>query len=161
MTHLKHHVFWLIYMGLFALIFCPLVNAQRGTAPNNYYPTWYNGATFTGQVVGATGDTITLAYTHGNKTETFEGRATAPCNLPSSKTSTDPKPFTSLPTGSMITAFYEPKTVRVNGQKQKENQVMAISFIEVNGRKVQEEHRAIFYCIPGTFRTDFKAFSGN
>src|SRR5690349_12296586 len=107
-----------IHIGLFTLVFTSAANAQRGTAPNNYYPTWYSGATFSGQVIGATDDTITLAYTHGTKTETFEGRATAACNLPSSKTSTDPKPLTSVPTGSVITAFYEPKTIKVNGQKQ-------------------------------------------
>jgi hypothetical protein len=62
--------------------------------------------------------------------------------------------------GAVITAFYEQKTVILAGSKQKENQIIGISFVEVNGRKIGEEHRAIFYCIRSPFHTSFKAFAG-
>jgi hypothetical protein len=88
----------------------------------------------------------------------LEARANSPCNLPASKTSTAPTPFTQVKIGSIATVFYEARTIKVNGQKQKENQVIGISFLEVNGRPIAQEHRAIFYCIPGSFHTTFRGF---
>jgi hypothetical protein len=151
-------VCWFLCGELFVLLFGGAVSAQYGTAPNNYYPNSYNGSTFTGKVVRTTDDTITLTYTHGSKTDTFEGHLTSPCYLPSSKTTTGPMSASQVQMGAVITAFYEGRTVKVEGRKQKENQVIAISFLQVNGRTVTEDHRAIFFCIPAPFHTYFKAF---
>jgi len=150
------HLRGLIFYGLLTLVLSGTVAAQKGTAPNGYYPANYNGATLTGKVVQTTDDTITLNYVHGSKTDTFEAYATAPCNLPSTKTATQPMPLSKVQTGAVVTLFYEAKETKVDGKKQKKNQVVGILFLEENGRKVKEEHQAMFYCIGGP--TQFMAF---
>jgi hypothetical protein len=144
--------------GVFMLVFSGTLVAQKGTAPNGYYPVGYNGATFTGKVVLTTDDTITLTYVHGSKTDTFEAYATAACNLPSTKTTTQPMPLSKVQTGAVITVFYEPKETKIDGRKQKKNQVIGILFQEVNGRRVKEEHQALFYCSTGPAKLYFMAF---
>lgn len=99
----------LLCSGLLMLVFSGTVVAQKGTAPNGYYPAGYNGATFTGRVVLTTEDTITLNYVHGSKTDTLEAYAITPCNLPSTKNTTQPMPLSQVQTGAVVTVFYEPK----------------------------------------------------
>jgi hypothetical protein len=130
-----------VFCGLFVLLLGGVVAAQQGTAPNNYNPVGYNGSIFSGRVVQTTDDSITLSYVHGSKTDTFEA-------------------YTKVQTAAVVTVYYEPKTVKVDGRKQKRNEVVGISFLEVNGRKVSEEHQAIFYCIPGQPTLYFRAFDG-
>jgi hypothetical protein len=141
----------LLCCGLVASVFARVVSAQYGSAPNNYYPVGYHGATFTGTIAQTNNETITLTYTHGNKTDTFEGYVAAPCNLPSSRT-------TIVKKGAVITVFYEVETIKINGQKQKKNRILAISFKEVDGKTVADNERRIFYCMPTPFQTYFKAF---
>ena len=155
--NLDDHLRGLLCSGLLMLVFSGTVVAQKGTAANGYYPAGYNGATFTGKVVLTTDDTITLNYVHGSKTDTFEAYATAPCNLPSTKTTTQPMPLSQVQRGAVVTVFYEPKETKIDGRKEKKNQVIAVLFQEVNGRKVKEEHQAIFYCNP-PIKLDFMAF---
>ena len=147
-----------VSLGPIVLLLSAVMAAQQGTAPNNYYPVGYSGSIFTGKVVQATDDSITLSYVHGGKTDTFEAYATAPCNLPVSKTATRPAPLSIVQTGAVVTVYYETRTVKVGGRKQKKNQVIGISFLEVNGKSVSEEHQAIFYCIPGQPALYFRAF---
>jgi hypothetical protein len=153
MRHLLHRLlFTFLCCGLVALA-CPgVVSAQYGTAPNNYYPEAYHGATFTGTVTQINNDAITLTYTHGSKTDTFEGYVAARCNLPSTRT-------TIVKKGAVITVFYEPETTKTNGQKLKKNRILGISFQEVDGNKIAENQRGIFYCMPSpSFQMQFKAF---
>lgn len=150
------HLRGLISYGLLMLALSGTGAAQKGTAPNGYYPAGYNGATFTGKVVQTTDDSVTLNYVHGNKTDTFEAYSAAPCNLPSSKTTTQPMPLSKVQPGAVVTLFYEPKETKVDGKKQKKNQVVGILFLEENGRKVKEEHQAMFYCVAGP--SHFMAF---
>lgn len=147
-----------VFQGLVVLLLSTVVGAQRGTAPNNYYPVGYNGSIFTGKVVQTTDDSITLSYAHGSKTDTFEAYATAPCNLPATKTSTRPVPLSKVQTGAVVTIYYETRTLRVGGRKQKRNEVVGISFLEVNGKSVSEQHQAIFYCIPEQPALYFRVF---
>ncbi len=155
---LDEHLRGLIVWGLLMLALSRTVAAQKGTAPNGYYPANYNGATFTGKVVQTTDETITLNYAHGSKTDTFEAYATAPCNLPSTKTTTQPMPLSKVQTGAVVTLFYETKEIKVDGKKQKKNEVIGIVFLEENGRKIKEEHQALFYCVPGPRKLDFMTF---
>ncbi len=152
------HLRELISCGLLMLVLSGTGAAQKGTAPNGYYPGGYAGSTFTGKVVQTTDDTITLNYVHGSKTDTFEAYSTTPCNLPSTKTTTQPMPLSKVQTGAVVTLFYQGKEIKVDGKKQKRNQVIGILFQEENGRKVAAEHQAIFYCIPGPFMSYFMAF---
>jgi len=49
--------------------------AQHGTAEPDYYPSGFNGDTWTGEVTAVTEDTreFTLTYTKGTDTKTFVG----------------------------------------------------------------------------------------
>jgi hypothetical protein len=143
------HLRGLVSCGLLMLVLSGTGAAQKGTAPNGYYPAGYNGATFTGRVVQTTDDTITLNYVHGSKTDTFEAYAAGPCNLPATKNKTQPMPLSKVQMGAVVTLFYEPKETKVYGKKQRKNQIIGILFLEENGRKVAEEHQAMFYCIAG------------
>jgi len=140
------------------LLLSTALAAQKGSAPNGYYPAGYGGSTFTGKVVQTSDRTITLNYIHGSKTDVFEGYATAPCNVPSSATTESPLPLSNLQIGTIVTAFYQTKTTKVGGQKEKKNQVIAISVLEEDGKKIPEERQLIFYCHDGRPRLDFMAF---
>ena len=144
-------------------LFCVLLlgaalAAQKGSAPNGYYPAGYGGSTFTGKVVQTSDRTITLNYIHGSKTDVFEAYATAPCNVPSSATTAIPMPLSNVQIGAVITVFYEGKTIKVGGHKEKKNQVIAISVLEEDGKKIPKERQLIFYCLNGPPRLDFMAF---
>ncbi len=67
-------------------------------------------------------------------------------------------PLSRVQPNTVVTVYYETKTSKDGGQKKKKNQVIGISFLQVNGKTVAEEHRAIFYCIPVPFATNFMAF---
>lgn len=134
--------------------------AQAGTASSGYYPADYSGDTFTGTVTQTTDDTITLSYTQSGKPKTFEAYANGPCALPATKSAASPMPLTKVPIGSQIVIFYEAKTVKVAGVKQKQNQMIGFTFLrtKVNGEWVVMKRQVIFYCAQaGTFLT-FKAF---
>ena len=133
--------------------------AQKGSAPNGYYPAGYGGSTFTGEVAQTTDNALTLKYVHGDKTEVFEAYASAPCNLPSSATTASPTPLSKgVQIGDVVMVFYEGQTTKVSGHKEKKNQVIAISFLEEAGWKIPPERRAIFYCVT-TPKLEFMAFS--
>ena len=147
----------LLFLSVLPMFFCGVAVAQYGTAPAGSYPMGYGGSTFTGKVQGTGPTSITLTYMHGNKRDLFEGYAAAPCSLPVSKTNIHLMPFTEVPAGSVLTAFYESKTVTIDGKKQKKREVIAISFLEVNGKTVAPENRMILFCTPSPVLT-FKAF---
>jgi hypothetical protein len=137
--------------GLVAFVCAGRASAQYATAPNNYYPEGYHGATFTGTITQINNDTLTLTYTHGNKTDAFEGYVATQCNIPPSKTTVVKK-------GAVITVLYEPETTKSNGQKVKKNRILGISFKEVDGKTIADNERGVYYCIAGSFPTYFKAF---
>jgi hypothetical protein len=137
--------------GLLVLACAGVVSAQYASAPTNYYPQGYHGATFTGTVSQMNNEAITLTYTHGSKTDTFEGYVAAPCNLPATRTTVVKK-------GAVITVFYERETIKTNGQKLKKNRILGISFQEVDGNKIADDQRKIFYCMPSPFQMQFKGF---
>ena len=64
------------FLVLLATLVLPLsVAAQHGTADNGYYPTGYEGDTWTGIVssVDPTAKKVSLVYTHKGKTDVFDG----------------------------------------------------------------------------------------
>ena len=156
---LCHHFRQVLLLNALLVLSCGMAAAQYGTAPNGYYPAGYGGSTYTGKAQGTGPTSITLTYAHGNKTDTFEGYASAPCSMPVSKTSTAPMPLSEVPTTAVVTVFYQSETVKVDGQKHKRNEIIAISFQQLNGKTIASEHRAIFYCTPSPVLA-FKAFEG-
>jgi len=120
--------------------------AQYGTAPNNYYPDKYNGSTFTGTVTETEADQITLTYTKGSKTETFIGKFEAGCSVPRADKSDHRMSASEIPKGTVITAFFNTNTRKVDGKKSKENLILAIAFNVWQGRAISEEKKMIWPC---------------
>ena len=122
----------------------PPLFGQYGTAPNNYYPMKYTGSIFSGEVIEANSDQISMTYTKKGKTDTFAGRFEAPCSIPSA----DGRGMTTseIPKGTVVTAFFDAETKKVDGQKLKENIVLALAFDVWNGVKTPENSRRIYFC---------------
>ena len=66
----------LLFSIVLVIVCCAIINAQKGTAENGYYPPGYNGGdTWTGEVTSVDEDkqTITLTYKKKDKEESFTG----------------------------------------------------------------------------------------
>ena len=132
-----------VVLGLAFLV--PAALAQYGNAPNNYYPANYGGATFTGTVSANRDDQVTLTFEAKGKVETFVGRLERSCAVPSKSgrgmTAAD------FPLGTEVTAFFNKETKKKNdGEKAKENVIIAVTFDSWNGQKVTEDKKKIFWC---------------
>ncbi len=138
-------IFVLIVFGTLPLM---TASAQYGSAPNNYYPDNYAGATFTGEVTAASGNQITLIYKKKDKTDTFIGQFETNCSVPSKDH--HPMVASDIPAGTVLTAFYNRETKEVNGQKEKENVIIAIAFDVWQGQKVKDEKKLIYSCSKST-----------
>ena len=133
--------------------------AQKGTAPNGYYPSNYSGATFTGAIQSAVPEheEITLVYTKGDKSEIFVGRMESPCSWEDKKGTIHTINVSEIPKGTVLTAFYETVTKKIDDRKVKVNSIIAISTKELDGQKIPDEKRVIIPCTENVQRL-FKAF---
>jgi hypothetical protein len=146
---------------LMALVFSSASEAQKGTAPSGYYPPGYFGATFTGSIepptVDADAEEIVLVYTKATKSERFTGRLEATCAWTNKDGTVHGFRASNAPKGAVLTAFYIPITTKLNGQKSTENSVIAISYAEVDGKKIPDDKRIIVSC-SAEKRLNFKFF---
>src|SRR5512146_1657677 len=118
---------------------------QHGTAPKGYYPSGYGGDIFTGVVkaVDATQQSLTLVYEGARTPETFTARLENPCIVPSQ--TGRPMTAADIEIGTNLTVFYSTRSRKVEGRKQTEKFIIAITFNSWKGREVKD--RRIFYCI--------------
>ena len=131
--------------------------AQYGTAPTNYYPVDYSGTLFTGVVTGATANQITLTFSKGSKTETFTGLFETGCSVPTKQKDGPLMWPGDIPTGTKMTAFYNARTRKINGNKVKEYIVIAVSFDSWHGHALVEDNKKIYLCTDNHY-LQFKAF---
>jgi hypothetical protein len=119
---------------------------QHGTAPPGRYPLAYTGDTFSGKVVSRNldADTVTLEFRKGNKNSGLEVRLEGGCRVPS-KTG-EPMHAKSVPEGTVLTAFYMPKTEVVGGEKKKLYVAIGISFLEWQGKRILDKDRVVYPC---------------
>jgi len=134
----------------------PAALAQYGNAPNNYYPATYSGAIFTGTVSANKDDQVTLTFNNQGKVETFAGRLEKSCSVSSKSgrgmTAAD------FPPGTQVTAFFNKETKKNSeGEKAKENVIIAVTFDSWNGQKVTEDKKKIFWCTDNQ-QLQFKAW---
>ena len=125
--------------------FLPIsVSAQYGTAPNNYYPENYNGSIFSGVVTDTADNQVTLTFTKGGKTDSFTGVFETGCSVPA----TDGRRMvpTDIPKGTVMTAFFNATTKKVDGKKTKENLIIAIAFEVWQGQRAAEDKKMIYSC---------------
>lgn len=120
--------------------------AQYGTAPEGDFPTGYNGDTFTGAVTATEGDQLTLTYTKGSKTDTFVGKLAGGCAVPTTNNSSHRMTASDIPKDTVMTAYFNRVTKKVDGQKVKENQIIAISFGVWRGQKISGDKKKIWPC---------------
>ena len=147
---------------LLVLLLCDSVAfGQHGTAPNGYYPSNYNGETFSGIVTavdGASGQ-ITISFENPKKTETFVGRLQEPCAVPSK----DGKPMTALdlPIGTDVTAFFEANARKGGNPPAKENLIIGVMFHSWNGHPVKQPSKKMYLCSGTPISHDWRCFSSS
>jgi hypothetical protein len=142
---------------LLSFLCAPPSHSQKGTAPNGYYPPGYSGSTFTGAVESTEAGQLTLVYASDRKQERFVGRLEAPCIWTDKAGVAHTVEVASIPTGIVLTAFYNSITVKSGNQKNKENLILAVSYAEQNGRKIPDDKRVIVGCSQQRY-LQFKAF---
>ena len=145
-------------LSLVCLSSLPL-RAQYGSAPNGYYPPGYTGSIFTGSLESAAADTqeMTLVYTKGNKTERFVGRLESACGWKDKDGTAHSFKASDIPKGTILTAFYNKTTKKSDGQKTTEVSVFAISYVELNGKRIPDDKRVVISCSELKFGS-FKVF---
>jgi len=121
-----------------------MVPAQYGSGPSNDCPENYSGSIFTGVVTETQDNQITMTFSKGNKTDAFTGQFEVGCSVPA----TDGRAMmpVDIPKGTVMTAFFNANTKKVDGKKTKENQVIGIAFETWQGQKVAEDKKKIYWC---------------
>jgi hypothetical protein len=107
-------------------------SAQHGEAPNGYYPPGYMGDTWTGQVSGVdvARREITLTATTKKGTETFV--AYLPEKVPGKNSELK---ITDFAVGQNLRFYYIPRTVKVDGQKVKRNEIFRVESASASERR--------------------------
>jgi hypothetical protein len=124
-------------------------NAQKGTAPSGYYPSGYSGDIFSGEFVPSDdASAIKLVYKNGSKTESFDGRIEAACEAPTQASPRIKKelPLSAISAGTVLTVYYTPTAVKVDGKKVHTNLIWGIRFDLVNGKRLTDPNRPIISC---------------
>jgi hypothetical protein len=140
---------WFVRLGFVMFCMSALLAAQKGSAPEGFYPGNYHGDTFTGTVTQASSDSLTLEYRNGNKAEVFSGTIEKACMAP---TRQDPHTMkelhlTAIPKNSVLTVFYNGATVKdAGGGKHEQKIILALRFDEVNGQKLTNPGRPVIMC---------------
>jgi hypothetical protein len=111
----------LLAIGFLIIVLSPLVRAQHGDAPADYYPPGYSGDTWTGIVASTSDETreIKLTYTNKDKTETFTGVLKDGYKIKMKDGSMRELKPSSIPVGDKIKIFYTVDTRKVDGKKVK------------------------------------------
>jgi hypothetical protein len=106
------------------------LRAQHGTAPNGYFPMGYNGDTWTGQVSAVNDDNheITLVYNGSKKVETFVGVLQQRYKVKLKDGSPAELKVSMLPIGTRLRVYYTAKDRKVNGHKEKFNEIFRMDF---------------------------------
>lgn len=133
---------------LLALFLSIVAVGQYGSVPTGNFPPDYNGDTFSGTVTAAEGDQLTLTYTKGSQTDTFVGKLGAGCSVPTTDKSDRKMTAADIPQGTILTAFFNRSTKKVNGEKIKENLIIAIRFDVWHSQKIAEGKKKIWPCGP-------------
>jgi hypothetical protein len=131
------------FLPLALVVFASATFGQHGIAENGYYPSAYQGDTWTGVVVSAseqTGET-TLSYTKGGKSQTFVGVPEAGYLVHEHSGATRPLKMSDIPGGKVIKVWYITETKKVDGGKVKVNTIFLIDAI-ANAKKSQSYFKA-------------------
>ncbi len=139
----------LVASSLFSALAVCCAHAQKGTAPSGYYPIGYNGDIFSGELVPSDdANAVKLVYKNGSKTESFDGRIETACQAPTQANPRTTKELhlSAIPAGAVLTVYYTPRTVKVDGKKVHTNLIWGIRFDVVNGQKLTDPKRPIISC---------------
>jgi hypothetical protein len=117
---------------VFLATLCAGIDGQHGSAPPGYYPVGYSGDIWTGEIVSTDDVTreITLTYTNGKKSETFTGILKENYQVKMRDGSMKELKPSGIPKGSRITIFYQAKTRKLNGNKEKYYEIFEINRVK-------------------------------
>jgi hypothetical protein len=134
-------------------------NAQKGRAPNGYYPVDFQGDIFTGRAEAARPnlEELTLVYTKGKKTEHWVGRLESSCSLKDKAGQVHTMHVSDMFEGDLLTVFYVARTIKADNVKTTTNWIIALSRAEVDGKKIPEDKQVLIPCSQ-TQPTVFKVF---
>jgi hypothetical protein len=124
-----------VVLGMMAMFFLGRVEgkAQHGTAGNGYFPSGYEGDTWSG-AVATTDDTtrsVTLTYSSKKKTETFTGvLQEGCCKVKMSDGTVQELRPSQLSPGRRIMVYYIPKTTKAEGKKTTVNEIFKVDFLK-------------------------------
>lgn len=109
---------------LLLFLFTGILVAQHGTAPNGYWPMGYNGDTWSGTVKAVNPETreISLSYNGKKGEETFTGTLIKGYKRTKDGTTFEVQ-ISQIPVGSYMVAYYTTKTRKVEGKKEKYNEI--------------------------------------
>ena len=121
-----------LVFSLALILLCAGISvAQHGTAEPGYYPSGFNGDTWSGEVTAVTEDTreFTLTHTKGTKTQTFVGVLPKGYTV-KMKDGRDYEVKMSELMGMRLMAYYVTKKKKdANGEKIETHEVFKIKFI--------------------------------
>ena len=119
------------FLPLALFVFASAAFGQHGTAENGYYPTGYQGDTWTGVVVSASEQTgeITLSFTKSGKSQTFVGVTEAGYLVHEHTGATRPLKLSDIPVGRLTKVWYIEQTKKVGGSKVKVNTIFLIDAV--------------------------------
>jgi hypothetical protein len=137
---MKIHLDWSFPAAVATLFFLQIllvlpVQAQHGQAEAGYYPGAYLGDTWQGNVTAVNDDThtITLTYTKGSKTQTFDIRFAQGLAVNySDGTSKAIKP-SDIPIGAAAIAYYTPFSEKIDGKKTDVHEAFLVRVKTVDG----------------------------
>jgi hypothetical protein len=111
-------------------------NAQHGEAPDGYYPPGYMGDTWTGQVsaIDAAKREITLTATTKKGAESFIAYLHENFTVQKNGKGVEVK-MTDFSVGQTLRFYYIPKTVKVDGQKVKRNEIIRVESVSSSERR--------------------------
>jgi hypothetical protein len=100
------------FLPLALFVFASPAFGQHGSAENGYYPSSYQGDTWTGVVVSASEQTgeISLSFTKGGKSQTFVGVPEAGYLVHEHSGTTRPLKMSDIPVGKIIKVWYIEET---------------------------------------------------
>jgi hypothetical protein len=127
---------WILLLAVLALATATSSNAQHGQAPDGYYPPGYMGDTWTGQVsaIDAGKREITLTATNKKGTETFIAYLPENFTVQKNGKGVEVK-MTDFSAGQTLRFYYIPKTVKVDGQKVKRNEIIRVEAVSSSERR--------------------------
>jgi hypothetical protein len=125
-----------VALALLFFAFPTVASGQHGTAENGYYPVGYDGDTWTGAVTNVNDEAreITLTYTKGDKTESFQGELEKGYKVKLKDGTMHEMRVSEIPLGTRLKVYYVTRWRKIDGKKTKYNEIFRLQSAEPGSR---------------------------